>query len=39
MTYEKHREEIDAVVLRRAAEAGAGVTVLRPDDIRPSRKH
>jgi len=31
--YEAHRDQIDAAVLRRAAEGGTGVVVVRPMDL------
>lgn len=31
--YETHRAEIDAAVIRRAAEAGEGVVMVRPMDL------
>ncbi len=33
IAYEAHRDEIDAAVLRRAADGGTGVVVVRPKDI------
>ena len=33
MAYEAHRAEIDAAVIRRAAEGGTGVVVVRPQDL------
>ena len=33
IAYEAHRDAIDAAVLRRAADGGTGVVVVRPKDI------
>jgi hypothetical protein len=38
-TYEAHREEIDAAVIRRAADDGPDVVVIRPTDLDTKSSH